>query len=390
MKKTRMFKIGSWLLVSCLAVAAVADPSTKQLMNQFLQEMNVLKKYFFSEEKFKDPKNEGEIAKHLKEFARLASEAKHDPALQSENFKFSQQVLENYISDTERLFRLGNKSFARWKLASATSVCMSCHTQMMSTTPAFNDFNNLAVLPSKFERAEFLFATRSFDKAFEMYGEIISEFPENKYNPREVETALERQLVYFTRLKRDPQAGLKEFKNHAQNKKLPPYILTNIAEWIRGLERWQKNPAPNPATASADKILAYAKNTLDYSLLSKIDSSQDPNLVSYLSTSGILYEFLQKNPRSKATPEILYYLSVCDRYVSSTFYYSLADLYLRECITKYPDLPIARKCYREYEMETILGYTGSSGTNLPADVEADLKALKKLISSGGKMKLKSN
>jgi hypothetical protein len=54
---------------------------------------------------------------------------------------------------------------------------------------------------------------------------------------------------------------------------------------------------------------------------------------------------------------------------------------------RYPREAIAKKCFKEYEEETILGYTGSSGTNVPGEVRRDLNSLKKLIETGGKVEL---
>ena len=58
----------------------------------------------------------------------------------------------------------------------------------------------------------------------------------------------------------------------------------------------------------------------------------------------------------------------------------------RECIVNYPAHPFAEKCYYEFESETVLSYSGSSGTHVPKDVRDDLKELKKLIESKGQPK----
>jgi hypothetical protein len=360
---------------------------TKGLMQHYLIELTALKKFMVSDQDFSDPKNQTEIAAHLGEFAKYAKLAKHDENLQSVNYRFSRQVLENYIVDTERLFRVGNKSFARWQLNSTVSVCMDCHTQMPTESRVFADFINRNPFTSGFDQAEFLFATRGFEKALVLYNNIIVDFPMNKFEPREVETAFERQLAYYLRLRRNPTEAIEKFKGQLQNKKIPGYIRENVTDWIVNLERLTKKPKPDPSTMKAEAVISYAKDELETNLVAKIGSSRDPNLVNYLLVSGVLYEFLKKNPESEYVPDILYYLSICDRNISNTFYYSLADLYLRECITKYPQKPMAKNCYREYEKETVLGYTGSSGTKVPSDVQEDLKNLKKLVDSGGKIKL---
>ncbi len=363
-------------------------PETRELMEQFLTQLTALKKYFVSEDKFVDPKNSLEISSRLKEFAALAKQTKHDPRLNQENFKFSRYVLEDHIVDTERVFRLGSKTYARWKLASTVSVCMSCHAQMPTANRSFGEFGNFKIFSSEFDQAEFLFATRAFDKAFDLYNKIIDGYPKNKFRPEQVETALERQLAYFSRIKRNPVEAIARMKAHQNNKELPEYLRRNIAAWISQFEGWDKQAIFDPKTATDAQVIEFAKKNIEEKWTSKMMEASNPNLVTFLRVSGILFEYLQMHPQSKAVPEILYWLSICDRSINNTFFFSLADLYLRECIVKHPAHPAAKKCYKEYESETILGYSGSSGTHLPAEVREDLNQLKKLVESGGKVEMR--
>lgn len=363
---------------------------TKELMEQFLLQLVSLKKYFVSEDKFVDPKNSIEISSHLKEFADLAKQTKHDPRLNQENFKFSRHVLQDHITDTERVFRLGNKSYARWKLASTVSVCMSCHSQMPAANRSFGEFGNFKIFSSEFDQAEFLFATRAFDKSFELYDKIIDGYPKNKFQPEQVETSLERQLAYFSRIKRDPKEALVRMKAHQKNKELPEYLRRNVAAWISQFENWDKQAVFDLKTATDQQVIDFAKSNIEAKWNSKMMGASNPKLVTFLRVSGVLFEYLQTHPQSKAVPEVLYWLSICDRSINNTVFYSLADLYLRECIVNYPAQPIAKKCYKEFEEETILGYTGSSGTHLPAEVRADLDRLKKLVDTGGKVELREH
>ena len=108
-------------------------------------------------------------------------------------------------------------------------------------------------------------------------------------------------------------------------------------------------------------------------------NTDSPKLVAFLKTSSVLYEYLQTHPKSAIVPDILYWLSICDRAVNNDFFFSLADLYLRECILSYPTNPVAKKCFKEYETETNAAYTGSGGTHIPAEVKLELSRLKELV-----------
>ncbi len=358
-------------------------PETKELMQQFLKQLTQLKEYFVSEEKFNDQKNHDKIANYLKDFSTLAKQTIHDPVLNQENFKFSRYVLEEHIGDTERVFRLGNKSYARRKIASTISVCMSCHTQMPSDSRSFKNFSDLKSFPSINEKAEFLFATRSFDEASKMFNKIIVNYSK-KTTTMQLEDALKRQLVYYSRIKKNPTEAISVFKKYQKNKELPKYLQESLAAWISQFEKWSTQADLDPKSATDKEILSFVQSKIDEkSSMDQVDST-NPNLVSYLRVSGLLFEYLQHHPESKATPEILYWLSICDRSMNNTLFYSLSDLYLRECILKYSDQPIAKKCYKEYEAETIWGYTGTLGTDLPKEVKSDLDYLKEIVESNGK------
>ena len=372
--------LGFFVGMSCWAGGEdknLQAPTTQGLMDKMLAQLMALKKFLIPESAFLAPQNTDEISDRLKEFAELAQQTQHDPVLGQNNFKFSRQVLQDQLNDVERLFRLGNKPYARWKLASTMTVCMSCHTQLPSVSRSFGEFTNEKVFASAFDQAEFLFVARVFDKSFELFDSVVEGYPKNELTATQVQTALERQLAYLSRVKRDPKLGLATMKKHLKNTKLPPFVTKNLKAWILQFEGWNSQKMPDPATASEQMVLNFARKNVGTS--GKIMEAGHPNLVNYLRVSGVLFEYLQRNPRSKATAEVLYWLAVCDRSINNTFFFSLADLYLKECMTQHPTDPFAKKCYKEYEDETIFGYTGSSGTHMPKEIQDELDHLKEVV-----------
>lgn len=384
--KFNVFKSVFLIFFLILPKATATEPTvnTKVIMAQFLEHLTALRKYMGSEKKFTDPKNAVVISEHLKQFSQIAKATKHDPQLHLENYEMSRAVLVNHISETEQVFKGGNKAYARWMLNSTIYVCMSCHTQMPAQDRKSFNFDDNKSYFSDFEQAEFLFAARNFEEASKMYDAIIKKM--QQFENFEVERSLERQVAYYARIKRDPVAAQKKLKEYLGLRKVPDYIKKDLASWIAQFEKWQEQKALDPKTATETDILDFAQNQLE-SVSVKQSSANYPNLVNYLRVSGILYEYLQTHPNSKATPQLLYWLSFADRYTNNNFFFSLADLYLRECIIKFPSSSIAKKCYKEYENETILSYSGSGGVFMPEAVKNDLKALKKLVDSGGKVKL---
>jgi hypothetical protein len=342
--------------------------STKELMQKFLEKLTELKTYFVSEEKFLDPKNAATISEKLKEFADLTKQTRHNPLLGTENFKFSRNILENHMVEIERVFRQGNKAYARWQLTSTISVCMSCHTQIPSKSRAFTDFANDKIFSNALDRAEFLFATRSFDQAALLYQQIVEKYPSNKEKPSTVDAALERLVAYYSRITKDPDGAIKQFSLYEQNKALPSFVRPKIDLWIKQFTKWKNEPALNPQKMSDEDLQKYVTKNVE-----------SADLVTNLHLSGLLYEFLISHNKTKIEPFILYWLSMCEAAIGHSYIYSLGTLYLRECVEKFPTDAMAPKCYDEYVNQITLGYTGSMGTSIPSEVTKDFEELKKLL-----------
>ena len=53
--------------------------------------------------------------------------------------------------------------------------------------------------------------------------------------------------------------------------------------------------------------------------------------------------------------------------------------YLKSCMQRSPQAAVAKQCYSLYEESVYLGFTGSSGTHIPADIEKELAELRAVI-----------
>lgn len=384
-----------FLIIVCLGKGLSAQTgqsqkpqSTQRTMDSFLDQIIGLKKYLGSDAEFADAKNADAIQKHLKALASAAKVAKHDPKLASENFKFSQQVLEQHLVETERVFRLGNKSYARWMANSTLGICMSCHTQMPAANRKLDALFSLKSFQSEFDKAELLFSARDFATASELFDKIISDYPKTKLTDSQLEIAIHRQAGYYSRILRSPQKGVEILSKYLNNPGLQKYDRRSLNKLIGGFQNWTQLKWPDPSQASAAELIRFAKVQLNIDQPETNSPEEEPQLVSYLFISGLLYEYLNKNPQIPETPTLLYLLAICDRHINNAFFYSLADLYLKECMIQFPASPAAIQCYTEYEENTVQGYTGSSGVHVPPEVKKELKQLKDLISSKGKDKLK--
>ena len=102
-------------------------------------------------------------------------------------------------------------------------------------------------------------------------------------------------------------------------------------------------------------------------------------LIGHLQATSALYGYLDTHPEDSSTPEILYWLAVGEYGFNRSFFFSLGNMYLLECMKRYPDNAFAPRCYREYAEEMRSLYSGSSGVDVPPEVQSALKALKALV-----------
>src|ERR1039457_1074491 len=109
-----------WAQTGNVASSPEAVPS-KQLMGKMLSHMVALEPFSVSDEKFTNKKNFEEIDLHLKKITWLAKQAAHDPQLQVPGYRISQEVLQGHVAETEKVFRAGNKQYARWMFNSTLS-----------------------------------------------------------------------------------------------------------------------------------------------------------------------------------------------------------------------------------------------------------------------------
>jgi hypothetical protein len=369
------------LLVPALVWAVekkVGTEAVRPTMQQLLLHMQSLRPFMVSEEKFQDQANEEKIKEHLDQLVTIIKGVKHDSIMKAPGLVISKKVLEEHLSETDRIFTVGNKSYARWALNSTFGICVSCHTQAPAASKnwdlvGFSDFGN------DFDHAEFLFAARDFDRALALFDKVIDEYPDNKIKVSELEDAVERKVAIFARVKRDFKAGTVSMERSQKNKKLPQSLKKNLIAWEGLFRQESKMSIPDPKTAKDDDIRKFVAKEMKRGLWDSLIDASNPRLVTNLTVSGILYEYLNLNPSTQIKPEIYYWLALCDRALQNNFFFSLADLYLKECITQFPKSQIAESCYKEFEINTVLSYSGSGGINVPDEVKSELRGLRQLV-----------
>lgn len=383
------------LLLSTLAVGAEplkdnkppGAAQAKAVMNNVYESFVNIIPYVYAEKNavdlLKESSNQRALIKNLTDISNSFKSASHVEFFQKPGFRPSLETINTHIDETISSIKSQNYIFAQSRLKAITALCVSCHS-VLSESISKNSFGEAinSERRSRFESdyayANYLFLVRRFTEATFYFGLTIKAHlenpPKDDLSDHELYASFRRQLSIYTKLSFNPeksQAFLKKYINH---KNLPKPLNATIKSWMKSLSKWKKFDPHKVKSIHQfiQKNLAPLEAQSD-----KIASGESD--VTLLISAGVLSKYLTDNPKSPLTPEILYWLSIAERRLSSTYFFSLSDLYLKDCITLHPKSPWAKKCYQEYEDNITFGFSGSKGTDIPVEEKKELDRLKQVL-----------
>jgi hypothetical protein len=364
------------LVLFNVGVASAEDDKgrTKALMHSFVLEFAKMSPYLADEKEFNSEKGKAVIGESLES---ISTRIKKPTALIKDNsgFRISYELLSDHILKTKEAFDRGEMEYARMRVNGIGNLCAGCHMQ----APRIAKFSAFEFVVGKneqinFENAEFLFVIRRYDESLAQFDKLVREFPKGSLVSERLPEVYRRKLAIFARVYRDPISAINNLTEDLKNKSLPLDIRKNIEAWVESLNSWKQEKS-NPEEMPTEQLLAFVAGSLTSDAGRNIAPSH-PQLLKLLRLSGLLYERLYKEPNGKYTPQILYYLAACERSLSPLYWYSLNEIYLKECIVKFPANSFAKKCYDAYRSGMQERYFGKP---LPEGVRQSLEALKKYL-----------
>jgi hypothetical protein len=365
-------------LVFCLPLlAAAAEKDPRPYMHVFAKEIAALQRYIFSEGGFTAPENSGKIEESLHKITEHAKSLqgkvfKEDPAL-----KTNADLLAAHMSETERLFKSGNKPFARFMAQSSMQMCIACHTREKSFDFALPEAELEGLSP--LDKANFYFATRQFEKGKEIYVGAVGAYPGNGISAMQLRSSLLALAVYFAKVKEEPAQAAAYFEKIAARKDLPPYLQSEAKAWARDFKDWSAEKAPAKAKPTELVLIGRAKQILAADDFSLIGDSDRQFHIRRLRASSLLHQVLEApGDRSPAKAQALLLLGQIYQRVSYNLFFRFGEMYLKTCIQEYKKTREAKNCYDALEQMLSEGYTGSLGTNVPEDEQVELFRLKRL------------
>ncbi|MGD8568952.1 MAG: hypothetical protein PVJ39_12755 [Gammaproteobacteria bacterium] len=378
MIQTQRLVIAFLVFASITAGTSIAKTGADKSINQIMSQIGLIMEQLFpvmlDEKKFEQAATKQHIQQKVEKLDDLFSKARPHFDIKSPTYRISFDVIKTQLSDVDTALKYKNYNYARNILKEFVSICTSCHTQDEKTRTLFTGISEKH-FENDLQFAEFNYMTRNYDTAVKYYDQYLKKTDD--ISETELLTVMKRILTIYTQVENDPKAALDhlaKLKNYPHHTK---FTKNSLNQWIEGLKDLEKQKVSKVVSPDMKQLQMYVDKILGP--LTEPGSAEFPSKkekVARVWLRGRLYHYLNSKPSKADIPRILYWLAIIDRTIDYSFYYSLSDLYLKECMLQYTSNPYAKKCYREYEEYITFSYSGSRGTDIPEDIQKELKALK--------------
>lgn len=365
-----------WLVLCFFVlVSAYSQASTKNSMQEVLNQYLKLIPFMYANTEH----NDKEIEKQLSLLEKALEQADHTRMVKRANFAPSMEIVQDSLKDIQRIHKKGNEDYAKYRAKKLMGVCISCHSQLPNKSfgKISTENENIEKYVKSFhDKAMVAYFLRDYKVAIEFFQQDLKE-KLNEKDESSVDSTL-LGIVKISIINLNDEKNLKSYLTGlVESKQLPKGISSDVESWIMSLEKatpWKEKEAYSESEIKKiikNHLIPFEDELLTYTLYK--------NAIDIYRIKALLAHFAVQKPTTILMPEILYWTGLIEGQKSSLYLYSLGELYLKECVERFPKSSIAPKCYKAYEELMILGYTGSAGTHLPKDIQEQLKKMKSLI-----------
>lgn len=366
-------------LLFCAFLSSAAHAGQEKInviMSQIGNEMTQLYPYIYRQREFSSE----ELARVSSHLERMSSHFETVGPLikrRSDTYQISYDFIRPYLKETVKALKTGNIDYARSRMYGISAICTSCHTQDTHLRSMFSGASR-EKFQSDFVFAEFNYMTRNYDEAVKYYDQFLNS--SSARTELQIIKPLQRLITIYTQIKNQPKAGAEQLKKYRKIHAHSPSTRQALDGWIHGLEQLNKQGVASITQPGFQQLEGYVRQYLGKleQPLSELYLNEDEQ-ISRVWLRGQLYHYLNRGPKKNEIPKILYWLAIVDRSIDYNFYFSLADLYLKDCVVNHSRHPYAEKCYAEYKEFITSAYTGSGGTFLPDEIEDELIELKQKL-----------
>lgn len=365
-----------FLMVLSLCLSANADDlKWKTKMREVSGALSEVIPYLYPNEKG-DVKGLTEKVQQLYEVSQkldvkdhMVKTGDYDPGLLYLTDAFKEDIGRAYQS-----LKDGYVDYAKYTLKNSTSYCIACHTRTSSGAqfPLIKAFAEPLKSAPWVSQLEFEAASRQFDSVYTQVMDELQRKECRSLSSLDLERGVRLALSIAVRVKQSPEKTL-ELAKAIQKSKCTTLPMKEAAkDWEQATRAWKKEKPPQLNTVEA--ALAEGRR-----LVKKADTlpSRGNDEVYYLRATAVLHELLRKFPNTRKMPEALFLIGVSYSPLQELGLWNLQENYFQACILEAPHTDIAEKCYSRFEQSVVLGFSGSSGTHIPPQMQRQLQQLKK-------------
>jgi hypothetical protein len=387
LSKKTFLKIKNYSLIMlaqfCLSQQTLAAASnektqatTRNIMAQLFSSLTDVLPLSMSGAEFSDPKNRERVLTDLRNM-RDGTNALVDHAKKFDgSFGFIAKSMSRDIKDIYKWYDRGATSEARYLLHQVSENCVSCHMKLPDPghAPSMDHFfKNVSVEKlSPAEKARLQVALRQFDQAVATWEEMFKTWPK----PSELFAmdALPEYLKVTIRVKSEPRRALITLDSLSKRTDLPAFMAREVSAWKSSLKRLSSEVnGKGSELARAEKIIKNARKTMEYPM----DRSA---LVDFIVASGLLNRYMQNKSLSHEDMAKGYYLlGLTESLIGRTTWLTQTDYYFEASVRAAPKSKTASKALDALEQQILMEYSGSGGTNIPDDIQANLDDLRNLV-----------
>jgi len=309
------------------------------------------------------------LEENIKSLVEIIPQVKSHFSQKSVTYQLSFDVIQNHMTGLQTALANKRLNHVKSMLLATTAICVSCHSQDSHTRTLFVGYGR-DKFKSDFSFAEYNFITRNYEQAESFYLRYLNK-PGKHNNEADQLTALRHLLNIYTQILNNPAKGLETFKKIKKIKFLSAYSRKKVQVWLNGLDEITKLNA-NKNELNFSQINSYTDKFI-------LAENRPTHLEHLYWIRGMIYRYLGSAPKEDEIPTLLFWLALSERGDNQSVYFSLGDLYLKQCIVKYPNSPVAKKCFGEYKDAIEFSYSGSKGTDIPDDIQEDLNNLQALV-----------
>ena len=390
---SRSFVTAAGIVIFSGSVYAANPDQTRARMDKIFGALVSVLPLSLNGAEYEKPANREMVLGRLKDLSDESQSLESHATGNDRTFAFIAGSLAKDARDIHRWYARGSYGESRYLLHNLTENCIACHSRLPEAKvfPAADVFFKdvkVASLPLM-ERAQLQMATRQFDAALQTYEELFK-----SSGSRTSEIVMMDGFVDYLkiciRVKQEVARPIPILEGMLKRPDLPKFASLQLSQWIASLRQLSKrHDKAGFELPSARKLISDAQRASEFPM-------DRGRLVDFIYASRLLNSYIQKkdpgaaalekrfSPATVQSPrpdlaEAYYLLGVTESMIGRSYWLSQTEFYLETAVRSAPHSKYADKAFAFLEEQVLVEFSGSSGTNVPEDMQKTLDDLRKLM-----------